>query len=743
MKKIYFILLCLHFSSMKSSAQNFYAMDTIQQIEISFSQSNWDYILDTAKQGSDSYTMAQWVKINGVVFDSVGVKYKGNSSYNPVNIKNPLHIELDHFKNQDYLGYKDIKLSNGFNEPSCIREALLYSLLKQYTKISSANYAQVYINGQLMGQYTNTEAVTNHFLEDRFYSKNNTFVFADNGGCDLRYKGNDSTLYSTPYTLKSDYGLADLMRFCDTLNNNIAGIENSLDVDRALWMIALNNVFVILDSYLGNSKHNYYLYEDHLGRFNPILWDLNGGLGVFSKPTNNISLTTAQMQTLSPMLHANDSLWPLVKQLLSIPQYKRIYIAHMKTIVEENIDNGYYLTQAQIIHNIVDTAVASDPNLFFTYSQFNSNLNSTVVSGPKIIPGITELMNARGTYLHSTPEFLQVAPTISNIVPSDTFPTVNSNVIITATVTNATNVYLGWRNTVLDRFYRWSMFDDGLHGDGIAADGIYGISIPANNSTLQYYIYAENNNAGIFSPARAEHEFYTLQANYASLLPGQVVINEMMAMNNSSVQNANGGYGDWIELYNTSSTIVSLDYLFLSDNISNPNKWQFPFGKTIPPFGYFIVWADNDTSSVETHCSFGFSGNGEEIILSYANGMVIDSTTFPIQSNDITWGRYPNGTGPFVYMQPTFNAINLISSIQENPSTQKFVLYPNPSNGNVFIHSTLGQTELKILDLLGNVVFQKRLFHEDESISLNLSSGLYFYQALNSNKILSGKILIY
>lgn len=118
MKSIYLIILLLLLCSVKSSAQNFYAVDTIQQIEINFSQPNWT-ILDTSKQGSDGYTMAQWVKINGVQFDSVGVKYKGNSSYNAANVKNPLHIELDHFKNQDYYGYKDIKLSNGYNDPSC------------------------------------------------------------------------------------------------------------------------------------------------------------------------------------------------------------------------------------------------------------------------------------------------------------------------------------------------------------------------------------------------------------------------------------------------------------------------------------------------------------------------------------------------------------------------------------------------------------------------------------------------
>ena len=35
------------------------------------------------------------------------------------------------------------------------------------------------------------------------------------------------------------------------------------------------------------------------------------------------------------------------------------------------------------------------------------------------------------------------------------------------------------------------------------------------------YLDISYNNAGIFSPARAEHEYYTLHANYAALLPAQ------------------------------------------------------------------------------------------------------------------------------------------------------------------------------------------------------------------------------
>ena len=114
---LFLFILCGSFS-----AQNFYDQSTIQIIEIQFAQSNWDYQLDTAKAGAEGYVMAASVTINGVYFDSVGVKYKGNSSYNPTYNKNPLHIELDVFKSQSYLGIKDIKLGNNYADPSMIRE---------------------------------------------------------------------------------------------------------------------------------------------------------------------------------------------------------------------------------------------------------------------------------------------------------------------------------------------------------------------------------------------------------------------------------------------------------------------------------------------------------------------------------------------------------------------------------------------------------------------------------------------
>ena len=100
MKPLYFLILLASLFFATAKSQTFYDVNTVQEIEISFPQSNWDSIMDVNKNTTEDYLMASWVKINGIQYDSVGVRFKGNSSYNANNKKNPLHISLDEFKKQ-------------------------------------------------------------------------------------------------------------------------------------------------------------------------------------------------------------------------------------------------------------------------------------------------------------------------------------------------------------------------------------------------------------------------------------------------------------------------------------------------------------------------------------------------------------------------------------------------------------------------------------------------------------------
>ncbi len=501
------------------SQTTFYDINTIQKIEVVFTQTNWDYQMDTSKLGAEGYIMAQSVTVNGVKFDSVGVKYKGSSSYDSSYIKNPFHFALDKYKDQSYQGFTDIKLSNDYADPSMIREALSYQILKNYMVCPRANFAQLYINGNYMGLFTNDEDINKKFCTEHFYVAKNTFIKCNplsNPGptvkSNLKYINADSSAYNNFYEVKSKNGWNELVALCDTITNHPAKIDAMMDMDRAIWMLAFNNVLINLDSYTGAFAQNYYLYKDKTNRFNPIIWDMNMSFGGFpfvgSSNSSMGSLTVANMQQLPINIHASDPYWPLINLVLNNTSYKKIYMAHIRTIAGQMFANGSYETIATSMQNLIDTAVKADNNKFYSYTQFQNAMTANNTFGSYTVPGIKTLMDARITYLKSTTDFQYAPPVISAVLA--TSATLYSSVHISANITNASIVYLAFRFDSSQKFIKIPMYDDGSHNDGAAGDNIYGEAFTMLASFAQYYIYAENSNAGIFSPERAEHEFHLL-----------------------------------------------------------------------------------------------------------------------------------------------------------------------------------------------------------------------------------------
>lgn len=740
-----FILLLSGYS-IKSQTGNFYDPATIQNIEIFFAQSNWDSVLDQQAQSTEDYTIADSVRINGITFTQVGVKYKGNSSYNPNNVKNPFHIELNHVVDQDYQHYTDIKLSNGFSDPSYIREALSYDILKNYMDCPLSNFAQVYVNGTHIGLYSNDEAINKHFLGNHFYSCESEFIKCNplggagpgGGGAnpDLTWLGADSSLYQSSYELKSDYGWKELVRFIDTLNNNTNGLENLLDIDRAIWMLAFNNVLVNLDSYSGQFKQNYYLYKDLNGRWVPTVWDLNMSFGGF--PGNGLSVSA--MQNLSP-LFSNDAAHPLIQKLLSNVRYGKMYIAHLRTITDEFIANGLYLERAAYFRNIIDVAVQSSPNGFYNYTQFQNSLTTNTTGGGggpggSSVPGIQVLMNARNTYFQSTTEFSQQPPVIDDVHPVSSPAIYGAEASIQAHVTGATAVFLGFRTNHTHRFFRISMFDDGMHNDGAAGDGIFGASFLIDGTAPEFYIWAENAIAGAFSPARAEHEFYTIEVASQPLLSGTVVINEILT-SNSVQEDEYGESNDWIELFNRSGNVVDLSGAHLSDTIADLFRWTFRQGTLIGPGEYLMVWADDDEEQWFHHTNFNLNSIGETLLLSDSTGNVMDQIVFPLQAQDISYGRYPNGFGDWSYMETTYAAQNNtpLSVSKLHSLSEAILVWPNPATTNLFLKSESSPLHsMAIFDLSGKKVGGKSINSSQVEIDLShYSAGLYILNVALEN----------
>ena len=664
-------------------------------------------MLDTAKAGDESYLMAQTVTINGTVFDSVGVKYKGNSTYKANQTKNPWHIELDTYKSQDYQGFKDIKLSNVAKDPSFLREVLSYEVARKYMVAPRSNYAVVYVNGSQIGLYSNSEAISKTFVKLHLSSNTETFIKcnppagAGPGTTDypnLVYEGTDSADYYAGYELKSDHGWNDLIVFTDTLKNHVAAIEEFLNVDQTLWMHAFNNGLVNLDSYSGGFAQNYYLYRMENRQFYPVVWDMNESFGQFSM-TGTISLTnTTSKAQMTHLLHSNDASWPLIQKLLSVPMYKRMYLAHLKTIITENFSSNsganasLFYNRAQALYSLIDNAVSSDPNKLTTYAQFQSNITTDVTSGGGggpgggSSPGLKNLMDARATYLLGLSDLSAMQPTLSNVVVNvpGTLP---ASGFITANVSNATAVYVHVRDSIDGRYMRYEMYDDGQHGDGAANDGIFGASIYLQSVQKQFYIYADAATIGKFSPERAGFEYHTV--GFQTPTSG-LVINEFMASNDGTIADINGDYHDWIELYNASNSPINLGDYALSDDLSNPAKFELP-NTDLASGDFVLFWASSSAQNDPYHAPFKLSKSGEEVALFFdptGAADTVDYISYSAQTTDVSFGRsYDASPNWITFTTATPDASNGMLDLEEQQGPG-LNIFPNPHSGNFTLDNT-------------------------------------------------------
>ena len=706
-------------------SQDLYDIDTIQNIEITFEEDNWEDILHTYYSEGQEERLVGNAVLNGIVFDSVGVRFKGNSSYRPENRKNPLNIKLDHIiKDQEYQGYGTLRLSNGYKDPTQVREVLSYEMARKYMPASRANYIKVTINGDYLGLYTSVQDVDKNFLNEYYYSKNNPFFKGElihSGGTTIQqvwgYAGSDESRYANNYELKSDDGWDDLIGFLYTFNNDVDNVETVLNVDRHLWMLAFDVLMVNLDAPI-NFGHNFYLYQDDAGRFNPIVWDLNENFGVFvnlmgqAGPGQKVGgLDTNGLQELDLFFNAENDTYPIIKQILSIPSYRKMYVAHMKTLINDLFASGWYIDRANELQYIIDAEVQADPNQFYSYNDFKNNITQSLGGGQQPgrpamqVIGIQELMETRSQFLLNQPEMQAGAPAIQNWdLPSS--QVAYTSFSITATVTNATQVLFCYRDTPENAFQKIEMLDDGIHADGEAGDNVYGTELQPDASDIQYYLYAVNEDAAVFEPQGAESSCHSIA------IVGDLVINELMADNETVLSDSEGEYNDWLELYNNSSETISLAGYALSDDADEPSKWIFP-DTTIGAKSYLIVWLDDDEGE-GLHASFKLAASGETLLLSNPEQVVIDQVVFGEQTEDLSYARMPNGTGSFDVTNPTPAAINsevTTGVVSEKPlmveTIQLLPNYPNPFNPVTTLFLSISKRSditLKIVNILGKEV---------------------------------------
>ncbi|MFH1198102.1 MAG: CotH kinase family protein [bacterium] len=394
--------------------------DTIvRNYELHFYYGNWADSLNYYYLHGEEYIPAQ-LKYGTMILDSIGVRYKGNSSYmmSGNTPKKPFKFKFNKYKKgQTFFDMKVMNFSNCAKDPSFMREVISYSIARKYITAPRAVYSNIYIEGELIGLYVQVEEVDKRFLGRHFENNDGNLYKASSEGTTLEYHGTSQSNYEVGLELKTNEDENDwskLIAMLDKLNNTSAEnfvdvMNNCLELDVVCRYLALNMVLSNFDSYTGSGR-NFYLYDDLTsGKFQIIPWDLNEAFGAFDNRWNVITTDIVNVPNLNQR--------PLNRRLLQNESLRNIYLGYIDEMINGAASYDSISALTENYKPLINDYVQADSHKLFTYDQFLSNIENSVNLGsgmggpPMSIPGIKSFSQQRNANLNTQ---------LVNYLPTDT-----------------------------------------------------------------------------------------------------------------------------------------------------------------------------------------------------------------------------------------------------------------------------------------------------------------------------------
>ena len=241
------------------------------------------------ENAADEEVVEANVTINGTTVNNVGLRTKGNLTLRSVvqmedSERYSFKIDFDYYDDTKSLdGLKKLNLNNNYSDASQMREYMSYKMMEQLgVPTPGYSYMYVTINGEDWGLYLGVEAIEETFLARNFTKGSDSLYKPDGTGSDLKYISDSFDDYSgiNPKTTISESDEEEFIDFINAINEEGADLSSVMNVDEMLRYFAASTALVNLDSYHGNMKHNYYLYEED-GLFSILPWDYNMSFGGF------------------------------------------------------------------------------------------------------------------------------------------------------------------------------------------------------------------------------------------------------------------------------------------------------------------------------------------------------------------------------------------------------------------------------------------------------------------------------
>ena len=558
-----------------------------------------------------------------VVMDSVGVRYKGNSTFRTSQKKNPFRISFDEYGiDQRWNGTKGFILNNAKMDPSHMAEKIHMDFAVERAGMPGPRfaYADVYVNGFPYSFYLLGELADGRLLNNFFGEKDGDFFKAMDGISN----SSDFTLASVSnnnrnrYEYKgdsADRAWSRLGAVVTAVNgaNAATALPALVNVNAIYRAFATDVLFGSTDSYM-HAGQNYLVYfpEAAGSKMEWVLWDASLSFGKASFGKFNSSRTPggncATAATGNILCGPTNK--PLINKIVTTQVLREDYIRSFWFLYKAYFEGDWLAKRIDSVAGVIRPYLEADRLKIgvANMTTFDSNvvtLKSFVANRQVSVNSqfVTHRISAANAIRNTDIVINEIAPTQGWIEVYN-----NRQYAIDLSghsLSNDSTQPNKWTFTL------GSFIQPGEHrkirlqgGQGtdtatnftLSATGGHLRLSRANGTVVDAVTFGTVASAKSYARATdgtgafREADPTPGAANSNTVAPpdniaaGVVRINEIMADNDTTASPATIK-ADWVELYNTTSVPVSLAGRHLSDTPNNPAKWTFPSGTTIPANG--------------------------------------------------------------------------------------------------------------------------------------------------------------
>lgn len=371
-----------------NAPHNLFLKDEVVTVKLNMSTENWQAIL--ANPLAEEY-QAGSIEFNGIELDNVAIRVKGQTSLqsvagredtDPSAHRFSFKVDINKYEEQKFLGSKKLVFNNSFSDPSMMRDVIAYELMDD-AGIASPQiaYVDLWVAGEHLGLYNIVEAIDGEFIEDYFPDDKEEAgdLYKAEMNATLSWVDDNIFSYHSPLELKNNEDTLDteleglaLITMLDSLNNSDSPLDY-IDIPSTLRYFAANTLVANMDSYVGSTAHNYYLYEQrsNYNKFSLLPWDYNLSMGSFGSCDGTTHLIDEPTEGAM-------SGRPLVEKLFKSGEYADQYHGYVQELIDGPFSVVSMNEKIDRIAALIAPYVEADPTKFSSYEIWQTSLVSAV-----------------------------------------------------------------------------------------------------------------------------------------------------------------------------------------------------------------------------------------------------------------------------------------------------------------------------------------------------------------------------